>query len=115
MESRNSPEVKMMIIAAAAHLGSIAICPAPPARRVTCVVDMDTVWIEREKIRLLEINAPEMDGRSPRESQIARRTRDRQVELLGERRVTIRRESVDRYGRALARLGDVGEVLKGWC
>lgn len=105
MESWNSPEAKMMIIAAAAHLGSIAICPAPPARRVTCVVDMDTVWIEREKIRLLDINAPE----------IARRTRDRLVELLRERRVTIRREGVDRYGRALARLGDVGEVLKGWC
>ena len=106
---------------------AIAVCPAPPAQRVTCVVDGDTVWIEREKIRLLDIDAPEMDGKCAAEKALARRSRDRLVELLRARTVTISRDGVDRYGRTLARLGDVGEQLvreglaqrwgdrRGWC
>ena len=33
------------------------------SHRVTCVVDGDTVWIEREKIRLSGIDAPEVRGK----------------------------------------------------
>ena len=106
---------------------AIAACPAPPAQRVTCVVDGDTVWIAREKIRLLDIDAPEMNGKCAAESALARRARDRLIVLLNARTVTIERDGVDRYGRTLARLGDVGEVLvreglarrwgdrRGWC
>ncbi|MAY20331.1 MAG: nuclease [Erythrobacteraceae bacterium] len=106
---------------------AIALCPAPPARRVTCVVDGDTVWIAREKIRLLDIDAPEMRGECVRERRLAVAARDRLVELLNERSFTIEREGKDRYGRTLARFGDVGEVLvreglarrwgdrRGWC
>lgn len=106
---------------------AIAACAAPPAPRVTCVVDGDTVWIAREKIRLVDIDAPEMDGRCRAERELAIRARDRLVELLRARRVTIDRRGQDRYGRTLARLGDVGEQLvaeglarrwgdrRGWC
>lgn len=112
-----------MLIAALA----IALCPAPPAERITCVVDGDTVWIDREKIRLLDIDAPEMRGRCERERRLARASRDRLAELMRTRRFTIEREGHDRYGRTLARLGDLGEVLvreglarrwgdrRGWC
>ena len=106
---------------------AIAVCAAPPTPRVTCVVDGDTVWINREKIRLLDIDAPEMQGRCPAERALAIRARDRLVELLRGRDVEIERDGTDRYGRTLARLGDVGEQLvseglarrwgdrRGWC
>lgn len=106
---------------------AIAICPAPPERRVTCVVDGDTVWIDREKIRLLDIDAPEMRGRCARESRLAIAARDRLVTLINSQGFTIERHGKDRYGRTLARLGNIGETLiseglarrwgdrRGWC
>jgi micrococcal nuclease len=106
---------------------AIAACQPPPAQRVTCVVDGDTVWIEREKIRLLDIDAPEMEGRCPAERALAVRSRDRLIVLLRGREVTIAREGLDKYGRTLARLDDVGDQLvreglarrwgdrRGWC
>lgn len=106
---------------------AIAACQPPPTPRVTCVVDGDTVWIEREKIRLLDIDAPEMEGRCPAERALAVRSRDRLIVLLRGREVTIAREGRDKYGRTLARLGNVGEQLvreglarrwgdrRGWC
>jgi endonuclease YncB( thermonuclease family) len=112
-----------MILAALA----IAACPAPPAVRVTCVVDGDTVWIDREKIRILDIDAPEIHGKCRAESALAIRARDRLIILLRERASMIERDGKDRYGRTLARLGDVGEQLvreglarrwgdrRGWC
>ncbi|MFM7348430.1 MAG: thermonuclease family protein [Erythrobacter sp.] len=89
---------------------AIAVCP-PAGPRHTCVVDGDTVWIAGEKIRLLDIDAPEMEGRCPAERALAIRSRDRLVTLLRARHVTIARQGKDRYGRTLARIGDVGEVL----
>lgn len=75
---------------------AIAACAPPPAHRVTCVVDGDTVWIAGEKIRLLDIDAPEMKGKCPAEAALAMRSRDRLVVLLRERRVTIARDGVDK-------------------
>jgi Micrococcal nuclease (thermonuclease) homologs len=112
-----------MILAALA----IAACPVPPARRITCVVDGDTVWIEREKIRLLDIDAPEMKGDCPAESRLAIRARDRLIVLLQRPNLTIARDGTDRYGRTLARIGNTGDQLvreglarrwgdrRGWC
>jgi len=106
---------------------AIAACPLPPAPRITCVVDGDTVWINREKIRLLDIDAPEMRGECALERRLARASRDRLIELMRTRRFTIQRNGHDRFGRTLARLGDLGEVLlreglahrwpdrQGWC
>jgi len=106
---------------------AIAICQPPPAARVTCVVDGDTVWIEGEKIRISEIDTPEMDGRCPAERALALRAQARLVELLNAGPVQFERVGTDRYGRTLARFGAVSETLireglahrwpsrKGWC
>lgn len=94
---------------------SIAACPPPPARRVTCVHDGDTVWIEREKIRLLAIDAPELDAKDAATRRRARDARDRLVRLLDERPLRIERDGVDCFGRTLARIvtaeGDVAQLL----
>ncbi len=106
---------------------AIAVCAAPPAPRVTCVVDGDTLWWRGEKIRIAEIDTPEIDGRCAAERALALRARARLVDLLGERGVRFERVGTDRYGRTLATFGSVPEQLikeglahrwpsrKGWC
>lgn len=83
--------------------------------RVTCVVDGDTVWIEGEKIRLANIDAPEPAGRCVEERIVGARATVRLAELLASGELRIEREGVDRYGRTLATLKvddvDVGAVL----
>lgn len=94
---------------------AIAICPPPPTRRETCVHDGDTVWIAREKIRLLDIDAPELDAQDELERHRAILARDRLVDLLDGAVLTIERDGQDCFGRTLARIetaqGDVGEQL----
>lgn len=105
---------------------ALAVCP-PQGKRVTCVVDGDTVWIAGEKIRIAEIDAPEINGRCPDERALAIRARGRLLELLAAQPVRFERVGIDRYGRTLARFGSVSEQLiseglaqrwprrKGWC
>ena len=88
-----------------------------------CVIDGDTVWILRpdrtiaEKIRLQNVNAPELSRpRSRRELNRAVAAteflRDK-IERAGS--ATIRRRGKDRYGRTLARIAidgrDLGRLL----
>lgn len=102
-----------MLLASAAL--AIAVCPEPPARRFTCVHDGDTLWIEREKIRLLDIAAPELDADDPQERRRAIEARDRLVMLLDGEEIAIERDGRDCFGRTLARIvttrGDVGQAL----
>lgn len=89
-------------------------------KRHTCVVDGDTVWISGERIRLADIDAPELDGGCARERDLAVRSARRLAELLS-RTYEIRRgdpadgRMQDRYGRTLAviRVGgaSVGTIL----
>lgn len=51
-------------------------------RKVTCVVDGDTIWQAGVKMRLLDIDAPEMHGACPAESAKARAATDRLVVLM---------------------------------
>lgn len=82
--------------------------------RGDCVVDGDTVWIGREKIRLANIDAPESDGKCDAERELAARARARLAELMGEAG-SIRRIGTDVYGRTLAVIGtrddSVNEIL----
>lgn len=107
---------------------AIAICPPPPAQRITCVVDGDTVWIDREKIRLADIDAPEINSECAAERALAIRALDRLAALLTGREVSIKRKGTDRYGRTLAKFDDIGDQLvheglarrwegkrRGWC
>lgn len=50
------------------------LCKPPPARRITCVVDGDTLWIDGEKIRVADIDTPEThEPKCAAEAQLGRR------------------------------------------
>lgn len=91
----------------------LAICP--PGPRDNCVVDGDTFWLSGEKVRVENIDTPEIEGKCARERGLAIRARDRLLELLNSGDVVMRRSGTDRYGRTLARIRvngrDVGETL----
>ncbi|MEO0699474.1 MAG: thermonuclease family protein [Pseudomonadota bacterium] len=115
----------MITIAAAL---AFAVCPPPPARRETCVHDGDTIWIDGEKLRLEDIDTPELNGRCEREQRLAIEARERLIELMNAESVNViytgRR---GRYGRELVRLPGISERLvqeglarrwgdrRGWC
>lgn len=91
----------------------LALCPAEGFRR-DCIVDGDTLWVGREKVRLANIDAPEIHGQCAAETARAVRARDRLLSLTS-RGFQIRRAGQDRYGRTLATLSvggrDVGRQL----
>lgn len=72
--------------------------------RITCVVDGDTFWFEGTKIRMADINTPEIShpGCAAEAALGARATR-RLTDLLnaGPFTLEVRGRATDRYGRAL--------------
>ncbi len=83
-------------------LAAIALCSTGP--RVTCVVDGDTFWLNGEKIRIADINAPETHSAGcPAERLLGQRSALRLVSLLraGPFELEVRGRATDRYGRAL--------------
>lgn len=106
---------------------AITVCAPPPAHRFHCVHDGDTVWWQGEKIRLVDIDTPELTGTCEAERRLAIAARDRLVQLLRARPIEPRRTGRDRYGRTLARFGGIGDQLireglavrwpnrKDWC
>lgn len=97
------------------HAGARAMPICGDGRRVNCVVDGDTIWIDREKIRLETIDAPEVHGQCDYETDLAAAATQRLSALLSQRDMSIRRSGRDVYGRTLARVsiagGEVGEAL----
>lgn len=79
------------------------------------VIDGDTIILGTERIRISNIDAPELHGKCDAERRLAMAARRRLVDLLADMTPEVRRMGVDRYGRTLARLyvgdQDVGEVL----
>lgn len=69
----------------------------------------------REKIRIENIDAPEIDGRCAAERSVAVEAKNELARLLTGGRIKVVRSKLDRYGRQLARVvsgeGDVGERL----
>lgn len=83
-------------------LAAIALCTSAP--RITCVVDGDTFWLNGEKVRIADINAPEThDAGCATERALGQRAALRLVSLLrgGPIELEVRGRSTDRYGRAL--------------
>ncbi len=81
---------------------AIALCGGGP--RQTCVVDGDTFWLNGEKIRLADINAPETaEAACPAERAAGEAAKRRLAELLsaGPYRLATGGRASDRYGRAL--------------
>jgi len=72
--------------------------------RVTCVVDGDTIWYRGAKIRLADINAPEVSQPAcPAEAALGERATRRLTELLNAGSFSLERDGrdSDRYGRKL--------------
>lgn len=88
---------------------AIAICAAGP--RSHCVHDGDTLHWHGEKIRIVDIDTPELNGRCAAERTKAKQARARLVQLLNAGPVQIKRTGTDRYGRTLARIDGVSAAL----
>jgi len=107
----------MLLALAPVLLGAspIAICLPPPAQRFHCVHDGDTIWWQGEKIRIADIDTPELNGKCETERRLALAARRRLVALINVGPVTISRTGTDRYNRTLAsfgtRFGSVGDRL----
>lgn len=87
----------------------LAICP--PGPRDNCIVDGDTLWHHGEKMRIADIDTPEMNGSCPSERELARQARQRLAQHLASGKVTIERQGHDRYGRALVLIEVEGQSV----
>ena len=101
---------------AAAFAADFPVCDS--AKRVTCVVDGDTVWFRGTKYRFEDIDTPEKGGLAecPQEALQAAEATERLAEILSEHAfIIIPSGRQDRYGRDLARfmIGErsAGEML----
>lgn len=112
------PQVSAQGLLAAGSLStdreSARFAPCDGPVRVNCVVDGDTIWYEGTKIRIADINAPELsDPQCASEAALARRATQRLTALLNAGPFTL--ESIDRsedkYGRALKVITRDGESL----
>ena len=86
---------------------------ADPAQRVTfrrcrtglertCVVDVDTIWVDGVKVRMLDIDAPETrDYKCVSEKALGDRATQRLVEVLNSAPLARSGRDEDRYGRKL--------------
>jgi endonuclease YncB( thermonuclease family) len=83
-------------------------------RRVTCVVDGDTIWLRGEKIRIADIDTPEVSApKCAQELQRGRLATRRLTGLLnaGPFQLEPADRAQDRYGRSLYRLTRNGQSL----
>lgn len=90
------------------------LCSGPV--RVTCVVDGDTIWYRGEKIRLADLDTPEVSQPGcPREAMLGREATERLQALLNEGPFSIEDNpegrSEDSYGRSLKLVTRGGESL----
>ena len=82
------------------------------------IIDGDTFALGSERVRILNIDAPETRGsRCERELVLGLKAKERLAGLLRTRSVAIARNGEDRYHRTLARVSvgglDVGSILLG--
>ena len=82
------------------------------------IIDGDTFALGSERVRILNIDAPETRGsRCERELVLGLKAKERLAGLLRTRSVAIARDGEDRYHRTLARVSvgglDVGSILLG--
>jgi endonuclease YncB( thermonuclease family) len=107
---------------------------AAPAEAATCrIVDGDSLVCDRQRVRVVGLDAPELRGRCAEERALARVARDR-LRTLTAGGMTLRPQGRDRYGRTLAVVLDArgrdvatilvaeglarpnhGERRRGWC
>ena len=91
---------------------SFALCAEGP--RTTCVVDGDTFWLNGEKVRIADINAPETHSAGcPAEQALGDRATRRLIGLLNAGPFTLdtKGRATDRYGRLLRVVNRAGRSL----
>lgn len=84
--------------------------------RTTCVVDGDTFWLNGEKVRIADINAPETSGAAcPAEAAQGEAAKRRLLSLLnaGPFDLIVQGRAQDRYGRLLRTVTRGGRSLGG--
>jgi endonuclease YncB( thermonuclease family) len=88
------------VILAAAAAVVFTLCPAGP--RDNCVVDGDTFWLRGDKIRIADIDTPEVsEPRCPAEKALGERATRRLLVLLNRGPFKLQGERQDRHGRLL--------------
>ncbi len=93
---------------------SFALCAEGP--RTTCVVDGDTFWLNGEKVRIADINAPEThEAGCAAEQTLGDRAAVRLISLLnaGPFELATEGRATDRYGRALRVVRRGGRSIGG--
>lgn len=93
---------------------AFALCAQGP--RTTCVVDGDTFWLNGEKVRIADINAPETHGAAcPAEAARGEAAKRRLLTLLnaGPFDLIVQDRAQDRYGRQLRVISRGGRSLGG--
>ncbi|TKT57452.1 thermonuclease family protein [Agrobacterium sp. LC34] len=91
---------------------SFALCDT--GRRITCVVDGDTFWLDGVKIRIADIDAPEISQPACREERVAgEAAKLRLLQMLnaGEFSLVSGVRDEDRYGRKLRVVSRAGKSL----
>lgn len=110
------PQIQLIASPADRESGRFSLCHGP---RITCVVDGDTIWYNHEKIRITDINAPEISEPScDYELDLGEKAADRLVQLLNQGRFSLvaqPKRDTDKYGRKLRSITrggtSLGEVL----
>jgi len=84
-------------------------------RRINCVVDGDTLYVHGDKIRLADINTPELfSPQCGREAQLAAQAQRRLTQLLNQGPIEVQRgfgRDEDVYGRKLRKITRNGRSL----
>ncbi len=104
---------------AAPHMTSVKFEKCTGGHRTACVVDGDTLWIDGTKVRVADIDAPEISKpKCASELALGNRATERLVELVNQGPFELQAwpgRDKDRYGRALrvlVRHGDsLGDIL----
>jgi micrococcal nuclease len=103
-----------MPVSAILAAATFALCA--PGPRNTCVVDGDTFWLEGEKVRIADINAPETHGAACAGEQTQGEAATRRLIALlnaGPFQLTPVERDRDRYGRLLRRVERGGRSIGG--
>ena len=96
------PATTRAAIAIDPNRASFAICLGP--ERISCVVDGDTIWFEGRKVRLADINTPEIASPGcAAEARLGHRAKMRLQALLNQGSFSLQPvdRGQDRYGRDL--------------
>ncbi|GGD65116.1 thermonuclease family protein [Erythrobacter arachoides] len=111
--ANQQPATQLAALSVLPENSAMPICDGP--MRVTCVVDGDTFWLEGEKIRIADIDTPEVSQpQCEGEAELGRRATVRLAELLNAGAFelqSIGERDRDQYGRLLRVITRDGQSL----